>query len=329
MSIGLAGYGIFLPVEVEIAQEAAERTGLPVEVLTGLGMVRRYLPDHDETPLFMGLEAAEMAFMRAYEEGPGIGPEDLDLIIWIGEGSPDMRLQSTAGLVREELSAGQALTFDLVRPGTGLIQAIRIFEALAALPDGPRVALVLGAHRLADLVSPSNTLPGPHLAWSASGGALILKRNHPASRLIGTALAELKGADRLAAVAGHSAEDFAGGRGDLILAGPEGLASFQEALTAGLIRVGRAAAGDEPIDYALLPHLDQAAQRRVLSGLGLTPEQTTPLWMTGRHGSLDPLIGLALARHGGAVRDGRRIILAGGGYQSGVGAAAFVWGEAD
>ena len=178
--IGLISYGIYLPAGVETAEDAAVRAGLDVEQVHDLGIIRKVMPEPDDQPATMARKAALDAFSKTSE----VRPDDVDVVIWIGEEYKDYIAQTASIRLQEELGCRNAFAFDLVGQGITSIVGLRAARDLMIGDPDINVVLLTGGTRNIDLVDYSN--PDTHflLPYSASGTAIILKRNSGQAELI-------------------------------------------------------------------------------------------------------------------------------------------------
>ncbi|HUX19655.1 MAG TPA: hypothetical protein VMW69_00360, partial [Spirochaetia bacterium] len=80
MNIGIRGIGTYIPTNFMTAAQIAEATGIPEDVIAKkFGVIRKPIPGPEDTPSFMGTEAARTAL-----ENSGIDAESIDLVIWNG-----------------------------------------------------------------------------------------------------------------------------------------------------------------------------------------------------------------------------------------------------
>ena len=81
MNLGIVSYGLYLPNGFEDADEIAQRAGLKTEAVRVLGIERKFLPSPNDQPIPMAVKAAKHAF----EKASGVAPQDIDVVLWIGE----------------------------------------------------------------------------------------------------------------------------------------------------------------------------------------------------------------------------------------------------
>ncbi|MCP4667048.1 MAG: hypothetical protein GY849_11855, partial [Deltaproteobacteria bacterium] len=207
--------------------------------------------------------------------------EDVDVVIWTGEEYKDYIAQTASIRLQEEVGCRKAWAFDLVAQGVTSIQGLRIAGDLIFGDDTVDTVLLAGGTRNVDLVDYTN--PDTHflLASSASGGAILLQRDHDKNHVLHTAfMVDPEMSD----------EVFVPGGGTEIPFSPENLDSdsmyFQAAhpdkvrdyldrrWTQALTETVRKLLPDRAPDYLALRHLTPADRTAVLNGLGMQPDQS-------------------------------------------------------
>jgi 3-oxoacyl-[acyl-carrier-protein] synthase-3 len=183
MNLGIVSYGLYLPSGFENADEIAQRAGLEPEAVQALGIERKFLPSPDDQPVPMAVKAAKHAF----EKANGVAPQDIDVVLWTGEEYKDYIAQTASIRLQEEVGCRNAWAFDLIGQGVTSLVGLRMARDLMIGDESVSTVLLAGGTRNVDLIDYTN--PDTHflLAASASGGAFILKRDHPNNHLLETA----------------------------------------------------------------------------------------------------------------------------------------------
>jgi len=329
LRIGLAGFGLYMPETFETADQIAERSGLAVEEVLALGLERKCLPAPQDQPVVMAVEAAR----RALKAAGGMSPEDVDLVLWTGEEYKDYVAQTASIRLQEEVGCRRAWAFDLVGQGVTSILGLRVARDLMIGDPEVRTVLLAGGTRNVDLVDYANPATRFLLSCSASGGAVILRKNHDRNELIEIAFdVDPDMADEVYVPGGgteipYSVDNLGSSLMYYQAQRPDRLTGYLASeWTAGLTGViERVLPGRRP-DYLALRHLSRSDRTRVLDALGLSPDQSAALDRWGHHGTNDPILSLDLGLKSGAVRDGSTVVLASAGIGFTYAAAALRWG---
>jgi 3-oxoacyl-[acyl-carrier-protein] synthase-3 len=328
-TIGIASYGLHLPAGRESAAEVAARAGLSREAVEALGIQSICIPAPGDQPVSMAVRAAN----RAFDAAPDLAREQVDVVIWTGEEYKDYIAQTAAIRVQEELGCRNAWAFDLVGQGVTLVQGLRLARDLITADPEISTVLLAGGTRNLDLVDCRNPATRFLLPASASGAALLLKRDHAANRLLETAfLVDAEMADEVYVPGGGTEIPFSPQNlgSELMFyqaAHPQRVADYLEhRWPMALAEVIRRVSGTGMPDYLALRHLAPAERRRVLGELGVNGEQSADLAAWGCHGVNDVVLSLDLGLGTGRVRPGGRVVLAAGGIGFSYAAAAIHWG---
>ena len=335
-SLGLVSYGLYLPSSFETAEEIAKRSGLSRrQVIEELGVERKCLPSAQDLPVVMAVKAARQALERAREIDPG----EIDVVIWTGEEYKDYICQTAGIRVQEEVGARDAWAFDLIGQGTTSLVGLRAAKDLMIGDPAVRTVLLAGGTRNIDLVDSSN----PNTRWmlpaSASGAALLLRRQHPRNRLLGTAFhVDPEMADEVYVPAGGTVQPFSAenlGTKSVFFQvnNPREMESYLSERMAmqvvDLVKktMGRAGFPGEVPDYLALRHLRPGERAKVLEALKLGGESTDALADVGHHGPNDVIISLDRGLKREAIKNGSKVLLAATGIGFTYGAALIQWGD--
>ena len=329
--LGIVSYGLYLPERFETAQEIAARAGLTPEEVMALGIRRKCQPAAEDQPVAMAVKAAK----RAFQGSGGLKPEDVDLVLWTGEEYKDYIAQTASIRLQEEVGCQNAWAFDLVDQGITTILGLRVGRDMMIGDPSINTVLLAGGTRNVDLVDYKNPDTRWMLPTSASGGAMLLRRGHPANLLQETAfLIDSDMADEVYVPAGGTMQPFSAenlGTKNMFYnaSQPQSVSTYLSSrFPKRLIEAIRTAAGSgESIDYLALRHLHPRDRERVLRELSLSPEQSESLEELGHHGTNDPLISLDLALRRGGISQGARVVLASAGIGFSYATAAVHWGR--
>ncbi len=333
--LGLVSYGLYLPANFETAGEIAVRSGLSREqVVAELGIEKKCLPSADDQPVVMAVRAARQAFARAGD----INPQDVDVVIWTGEEYKDYICQTASIRLQEEVGARKAWAFDLVGQGVTSLLGLRTAQDLMIGDPSINTVLLAGGTRNIDLVDYAN----PHTRWmlatSASGGAMLLRRQHPANQILKTAFfVDYDLADEVYVPCGGTVQPFSADNLNtdcmfFQVAHPQTIETHLSAKMPScfldLIQRIMADAGlpGQGPDYLALRHLRPPERNRIVEKLALKANQSDSLADVGHHGPNDVIISLDRALRRGAVKSGSTVILAAAGIGFTYAVALIRWG---
>ncbi len=333
--IGLVSYGIYLPSRFETAEKISARSGLsPEAIRSDLGIERKCIPSKEDQPVIMAVKAARQAFDRA----GGVAPEEVDVVIWVGEEYKDYICQTAAIRLQEEVGARKAWAFDLVGQGITSLVGLRTARDLMISDPGVKTVLLAGGTRNIDLVNYANPNTRWMLSTSASGTAMILRRGHNANPICGTGFhVDPDLADEVYVPGGGTVfpfgpENLEGDSMFFHIAHPETVDSYiRETMPKrflDLIRSTMEKAGfpGRPPDYLAIRHLRPRERARVMEGLRLREEQSDPLSDMGHHGPYDVILSLDRGLRRKMIQPGSKVLLAAAGIGFAYAAAVIQWG---
>ncbi|WIG58422.1 MAG: hypothetical protein OJF49_001168 [Ktedonobacterales bacterium] len=333
--IGLMALATYLPEHVQDAAYLAGESGLPLEVVREkLGIHAKHRAGPADQTSAMAVWAAERALARA-----GVGPLELDLILYSGSMHKDFYVWSAANRIQHLLGAKNAYAFELVALCTTNVLALKVARDLMTADPRLRTVLICGGHRTADLINLRD--PSARFLYNLSdgGSAMVLRRDHPANVLLESAfitdgsLSELvmipAGGVRLPT----SHQTLNAGQHSFhvsdVQALKAGLDGISEQRFVHVVREAVTASGCSLADIAFLAinHMKPSMHRRILSMLELRDDQSLYLSDYGHIGAPDQVLALELATAAGRLRDGDLVVLASAGLGFTWGATALRWGE--
>lgn len=330
MKIGIVSYGLYVPENFETSTEVATRAGLTPEEVIALGIERKFMPAQDDQPVTMAVKAANQAFERA----KGIKPTDVDVVIWTGEEYKDYIAQTASIRLQEETGCHNAWAFDLVGQGVTSILGLRAARDLMIGDETVKTVLLAGGTRNIDLVDYTNPNTRFLLAASASGAAILLKRNHDENRLMGTTfIVDAEMADEVYVPGGGTEIPFRPENLETELMffqveHPEVLSKYLDRRwPLALTEVVKQVVPERPSDYLAIRHLSPADRQKVLTQLKVNPEHSMSLNEWGHHGTNDVIISLDLGLKSGAIQNSAFVVLASGGIGFTYAAALIRWGR--
>ena len=332
MQIGIVSYGIYLPERFETAEDISEKSGIPREDVIRLGIEGKCLPADDDQPVTMAARAAREALKRAEKV---LLPEDVDVVIWSGEEYKDYIAQTAAIRLQEEVGCRRAWAFDLIAQGVSLIQGLRIARDLIIGDESINSVLLAGGTRNIDLVNYRNPDTAFLLSYSASGAAVLLRRDYGANSLVSTAFrVDSEMADEVYVPGGGTEIPFSR---DTI--GSEVM--FYQVIRPrivdeylsrrwprALVETARSTLPGKSPDYLALRHLSHGDRSFVLDELKISSERSAVLDRWGHHGTNDVVISLDLGIKSGLIQDGSLVAMVSGGIGFTYAACLVKWGAA-
>lgn len=335
VDIGLAAWGVSLPQQTRSYQELAELTGIPPEVIRDkFGINQVYVAGDEEHASAMSAQAGQQALAMA-----GLGPQDLNLIIYHGSEYKDHIVWSVATKIQQLLGATNATAFEIYSLCAGAGVALNIAQAM--MNGDPRLhnVLLVAASREVDLLDYRNERSRFMINFSAGAGALLLQRGLARNRLIGAAvITDPSLADAVVMPGGGSrhpvsAATLSAGQHTLDVPdvifmrdrlGEVSLRNFVEVIRQAVQQGGRTI---DEIDYLGVTHMKASFHEALLSDLGLSPEQSVYLSNYGHIQSADQAIAIDEGVRQGKIKPGDLVVLVGAGTGYTWSAAAFEWGE--
>jgi len=334
MDVGIRSTGVYLPDLYLTSDDIARESGLPLEVVEKkLGIRRKPVPGPDDHTVEMGIRAAR----RALEKG-GIDPEEIDLVIYIGEEYKEYLVQTGATKLQGGVGAYRAWGFDMqLRCGT-MVLGLKVARDMMVADEKLNTVLLAGGYRNVDLINYSNPRVRFMYSLAAGGAAVVLQKNPGRNKFIGShAMTDPGLADSVGVVAGGTKvpltpEAVAGGQYALDVFDPEGMKNRLEEVSMPnflrVIEMAVAQGGYRPQDigYLCILHMKRSAHDYILSQLGLKPEQAIYLSDYGHIGQIDQVLSLELALESGRVQDGDLVVMVSAGVGYAWVATAFKWG---
>ncbi|WP_227355401.1 3-oxoacyl-ACP synthase [Haladaptatus salinisoli] len=171
MTVGLAGYGLYLPDETVSGEEIARRSGVPEAVVVEKMGVREKRVCHPEEDHVtdMCVAAAEDALADA-----GIEATELDAVLYHGSEYKDYVVWSAAANVAERLGTDGAFASESYALCAGAPVALRQAKA-TLVADRPERILLVSASREEDLVDYANEDSSFMFNFGSGACAMVLE----------------------------------------------------------------------------------------------------------------------------------------------------------
>ena len=331
-SVGIVGYGTYLPRAVETAADIAALSGIPEAVLRDkMGIRQRHTADAAETVTYMATRAAESAIAQA-----GIDPSQINLVISHGSEHKDHLVWNAAAKIMNDVGANNAYAFEMYALCAGA--PIALHTARLLMSGDPRLHYVLLAagSRENELVNFSNQRSRFMFNFGAGGGALLLSRDTDKNLILGAAaytdgtLSETVVLTEAAIGSGVPVVGELRGRLDVTDAdymaqrlGEVSLPNFLRVIGEAVEQSG---ASLEDVRFLGITHMKRSFYLQILESIGLTPEQSVYLEDYGHIQSVDQVLTLELGLAQGKIKPGDLIVLAGAGTGYTWSAAVVRWG---
>lgn len=332
-SIGVISTGTYIPEHVMTSAEIAGQAGLPLEVVEQkMGIKQKPVPGEEDHTCEMGIRAAK----KAFEKG-NVDPNEVDLVIYIGEEYKEYPLWTAGIKLQEAVGATNAWAFDVaMRCGT-TIMAMKVARNMMMADPDIETVLLAGGYRNGDFIRFDNPRTRFMYNLSAGGGAMILKRGYEKNRVQDSALiTDGSFSEDVVVVAGGTKvplrpDNFHQYQLDVL--DPEGMKKrLEEKSMKNFLKVIRDALersgySQEDIDYVAMLHMKRSAHEYVVTKLGLDLNQSIYLENYGHIGQMDQILSLELAEQEGKLRDGDIVVLVSAGIGYAWGATVLEWGN--
>ncbi|KMJ57883.1 hypothetical protein AB685_13660 [Bacillus sp. LL01] len=334
-SVGIVSVGTFLPENFMTSKEIAEKSGIPIYVVEEkLGIKTKPVAADKDHTCEMGIKAARVAM----EKG-NVDPEEIDLIIYIGEEHKEYPLWTAALYMQKQLGAVNAVGFDMaLRCGT-TIMGIKLAKDMMIADESIRTVLLAGGYRNEDFIDYTNPRTRFMYNLGAGGGAILLKKDYGENGVLSSHLiTDGSFSEDVVVVAGGtkhpiSAEALKRRQNKLDVLDPEGMkARLEEKSMRNFLQVIRGSLSksgftQEDVDYLGILHMKRSAHDYVLHELGLSEHQSIYLEDYGHIGQIDQILSLELALQQGRIKEGDIIVLVSAGIGYAWGATTIQWGK--
>jgi 3-oxoacyl-[acyl-carrier-protein] synthase-3 len=196
-SVGILGYGHYLPELVITNYELAKRFGKTEEwIEKRTGIKERRITKHNTATSDLAIKAALAAIDKA-----NLLPEDIDLII-VATTTPDMIFPSTACLVQNGIGAYNATAFDISAACAGFIYGLN--TAVSYILSGQyNNVLLIGADNYSKIINDNDI--NTSILFGDGAGAVVVGKILEGFGILGSLMGtDGSGADLLKVPAGGS-----------------------------------------------------------------------------------------------------------------------------
>jgi 3-oxoacyl-[acyl-carrier-protein] synthase-3 len=333
-SIGILSTGVYLPENVMTSEEIAKASSLPLEIVKQkLGIKQKLVPGPEDHTCQMGIFAARKAIEKAK-----INPEEIDLVIYIGEEHKEYPLWTAGIKLQKEVGAVNAWAFDVaLRCGT-TIMALKVAKDMMIADETIKTVLLAGGYRNSDFIDYQNPRTRFMYNLSAGGGAILLQRGASKNHVLHShIITDGDFSEDVVVVSGGtknpiSAEAIEKRLHYLEVNDPEGMKKRLEQRSMDnflkVIRKSMEKSGcqEKDIDYLGILHMKKSAHDYVLHQLHLSEEQSIYLNNYGHIGQMDQILSLELGLQEGKIKPGDLVVLVSAGIGYAWGATTIRWG---
>ena len=334
--VGIVSYGLYLPGDFETAEEIAAKSGLSrAEIVREIGLEKKCKPTQDDLPVIMARKAAE----NALENTKGIiTPADIDVVLWTGEEYKDYIAQTASIRVQEEVKAYNAWAFDIIGQGTPSLVGIRLARDLMVGDAAVNTVLLAGGTRDYDLVNYKDPATRWLLPTSASGAAIILRRDYANNSILGMAkIVDPEMADEVYVPVGGTVNpytvDNVETKGMFYNVFHPSLMDeyLKKRMPKRIVEVITKALDDagmdgKKLDYLAMRYLLPEQRKKVLNALAIDESKSDDLSDSGYHGPNDVIISLDRAAQKEMVKKGSIVVLVSAGIGFTYAAAVLQYG---
>ena len=334
--MGIVSTGTWFPETYVTAEEIARQSGLPEWVVREkLGIERKFVADPDVHPNEMAVKAARKAIDRA-----GIDPMDIDVVLSTTEEWREYLLWTTAIDLAWEIGARRAWGLDIHARCVTTIAALKLARSLMA--DDPTIDTILigGGYAISHFIDLGDVNTSFLFNIGAGAGAMIVKRDWPENRVLGTHLiadgmmsrhvlvpasGSVRHPDNEAVACGEfkfrlvEPEAMKARLGEVSI--PNWLACVDKALGNSGTKPDGSPYQREDIDFFNMSLVKPSAHREMLQHLGLTEEQSVYISDIGHIGEQDAIINIEAGVEQGRLKPGDTMVI----IAAGIG---YVWGGA-
>jgi 3-oxoacyl-[acyl-carrier-protein] synthase-3 len=331
-SIGIRGLGMYVPPQIVTAEDLAQETGVPAEILRtkfGVRQVHRAGPDcHVST---MAAEAGKEAL-----ENAGVAPEDVDLVVYCGSEYKDYIVWSAAAKVAHLLECRRAEAYEIYALCAGTPITLRVAKNMMLGEPEIRTVLVVAASKESALVDRTREQTRFMSNFGDGAGAAVLQRGHDRNVILGSA-SRVDGSLSEDAVlpAGGSRrpadQETVRGRQHFLDVPHLGRMrdrldevsgeNFVEVVTKALLR-----SGSDRVDFLAAVHMKRSMHDWLQAAIGA--ERSLYLEDFGHMQAADQLVCLHEAKGRGLLQPGDTVVLAAAGVGYTWAASVIAWGPA-
>ena len=335
-TIGLVGTATYLPQRWMTADEIADASDIPAEVITSkFGLRGKHVAGDGEHPSDMAVAAGERLLSEQ-----GVEARQIDAVVYFGSTWKDHAVWQAAPHIAHRLGCTAAFALELDYVSCGSPVAVRVVrDLLRAEPELSNV-LAVAACRESHLIDYQN--PRARFTYNFADGAVaaLFRRGHDANEVLGChmitdgsfAMDVMVPAGGTVEPASHDSVNAGRHQLDVPDPGrmkerldPVSLPRFVEVAEEACKRSGLTL---DDIGYLCGIHMKRSIHGALVEALGLDPARAAYLDDTGHMSGVDPLLALDRAARIGLLTDGEPVLLLAAGTGYTWAASVLRWGHA-
>ncbi len=341
--IGIVGVGMYVPEQVMTATEVAEQSGLPEWVVRDkLGLNQKFMAGPDDHPNEMAIKAAKDCLAKC-----ALDPKEIDVVLCTTEEWKEYLLWTAGIHLAHEIGASNAWAMDVHMRCCTTIAAIKQARDMMLADEDVNTVMIAGGYTIGDFINLKNQRTSFLFNIGAGAGAMILRKNWPANRVLGSHLMSDGSMSKHVIVPASGTmqhpTDAAVEQKQFFfdLVEPElmknrlnqvSMDNWMHCIDEALRKSGSSEDG-RPYTRADVTFLNMvlvkpSAHADILQRLGLTWEQTVYLSDYGHIGEQDSIITIVEGQKQGKLKEGDLMIMLGAGIGYVWGAACIKWGKA-
>jgi 3-oxoacyl-[acyl-carrier-protein] synthase-3 len=332
---GIRSTGIYIPEGRMTAADIASATGgrwTEEAIIQKLGIRQKPIPGPDDGTQAMAVRAARQAIDKA-----GIDPDEIDLILCIGEEWKEYPLTTSGIYIQEQIGAHRAWAIDVQQRCATAIAALKIARDMMFADPAIRTVLIAGGYRNGDFIDYRDPSVSFMYNLAAGAGALILQRDHPSCRLKGShiitdgSMARDVGVQYGGTIAPIDQHNLPEAYRSLRVfdeshmkarLGEVSMANWHTCIREAMSKSGYE--GQTP-DFLMALHFKRSMFEVMLTELGMRMDQTLYLEDYGHLGQVDQILMLDLAQERGLLQRGQVVCLVAAGIGYAWGAQVVLW----
>ena len=325
-TVGVVGTGIYIPQTKIRAKEISEQTnGVWTEeaIIEKLGIRQIAVPGENDGTQQMGVYAALDALKNT-----GIDPQEIDVILCIGEEWKEYPLTTSALYIQDQINATNAWGIDVQNRCCTTCSALKMAKDMLIADVEINTIMIVGGYRNGDFVDFSDKNMSMMYNLSAGAGAIILKKNYGKNLLLGShiiadgSLSRTAGVEIGGIAKPITLENYLEAPKSLRLMDPVKMKNrLNEVSMPNWYRcideaLRKSNLSRSDIGYLAVLHIKRSGHNALVADLGLNNNQTIYLEDYGHLGQIDQILSIHLALQTGQIKEGTVIctLAAGIGY---------------